>query len=350
MNKHFRLITLALIGAVTLFVSCQNPNGGDTTPTAYTVTFDSNGGSSVASQTVDSNSKATKPTDPTKDTYSFAGWTKDGAAYDFTMPVTSNITLTASWTKNTYTVTFDVNGGTSTISAQTVSGGSTASKPVDPTREDYSFTEWTNDGVSYDFATPVTSSFTLTATWSALPVYTVTFDSNGGSAVSSQSVIQGKLASEPSSTYAPHNFLGWYNGATKYEFTTPVTSNVTLTAKWTTTVTIEDEVRYDSQNANGSLTFTASLTLSADKTFESKYHHDKATTTILTAKGTYAVNGNVYTLTFANNTSCSYTESNGSWTLTPTTSTVSLPGFGNNTVAITPVTRTVTASHNVEVE
>ena len=70
--------------------------------TNYTVTFDSNGGTAVASQTVVSGGKATVPTAPTKAadanyTYAFNGWTLNDADYDFATPVTGNITLKAKW-------------------------------------------------------------------------------------------------------------------------------------------------------------------------------------------------------------------------------------------------------------
>ena len=69
-------------------------------PTTYTVTFDSKGGSAVAAQTIEEGQKATKTADPTKDGYTFKGWTLNGSAYDFSTPVTDNITLVATWQKN----------------------------------------------------------------------------------------------------------------------------------------------------------------------------------------------------------------------------------------------------------
>ena len=64
--------------------------------------------------------------------------------------------------------------------------------------------------------------------------YTVTFDSDGGSSVASQSVVIGKYVTEPS-TPIKHGyvFLGWYYGSDKWNFSTPVTGNMTLKAKWT---------------------------------------------------------------------------------------------------------------------
>ena len=76
--------------------------GDEPTPvTSYTVTFDVNGGNeTIASQTVESGNKVTKPADPTKEGYTFAGWLLNDVEYDFNIVVTGNITLTASWTEN----------------------------------------------------------------------------------------------------------------------------------------------------------------------------------------------------------------------------------------------------------
>ena len=67
----------------------------------HTVTFDSNGGSAVAAQKVLANETATEPAAPTREGCSFDGWLLNGAAYDFSTPVTGDITLTASWKSNT---------------------------------------------------------------------------------------------------------------------------------------------------------------------------------------------------------------------------------------------------------
>ena len=68
---------------------------------SYTVTFDFNGGSAVKAQTVKNGAKASKPADPTKSGYEFAGWYSDAAltkAYNFNSAVKSNFTLYAKWT------------------------------------------------------------------------------------------------------------------------------------------------------------------------------------------------------------------------------------------------------------
>ena len=65
----------------------------------YTVKFNSDGGSEVASQQVNENEKATAPNSPTRSGYKFDGWYTGGKKYDFNTPVTSDISLIAKWTK-----------------------------------------------------------------------------------------------------------------------------------------------------------------------------------------------------------------------------------------------------------
>ena len=70
----------------------------------YTVTFNSNGGSSVASQTVVEGNNVARPNDPTREGYKFNGWTLNGNSYNFSNPVTRNITLVANWSQKNYVV------------------------------------------------------------------------------------------------------------------------------------------------------------------------------------------------------------------------------------------------------
>ena len=135
--------------------------------------------------------------------------------------MTGPLTLTAHWTKQVYTVSFDANGG-SAVADQSVAFQDSASRPA-PTRTGYDFAGWFSGGTAYDFTTPVTGALTLTAHW-AKQVYTVTFDSNGGSAVADQSVAFEELASEPTApTRTGYDFSGWFSGGDAYDFSTPVT-------------------------------------------------------------------------------------------------------------------------------
>jgi uncharacterized repeat protein (TIGR02543 family) len=137
----------------------------------YTVTFNSQGCSSVSSQTVEHGGKVTKPTNPTGTGYTFGGWYKESGctnAWVFaTDTVTANVTLYAKWaqwTINTYTVTFNSQGG-SAVSSQTVNHGGKVSEPTNPTRTGYTFGGWYKESGctnAWVFATDtVTANVTL---------------------------------------------------------------------------------------------------------------------------------------------------------------------------------------------
>jgi len=155
---------IAVFAMSAVFTSCNKEK--------FSVTFDSNGGSNIATQTVSSGNKVEKPQNPTKDRYTFVAWYKDeGLTTDWnftTDVVTSDITLFSRWSENTFTVTFHSNEG-SAVAPQTVAEGGKATKPDDPTRSGYKFVAWfkkielTNDW-KFDFDV-VISDVTLYAKW-----------------------------------------------------------------------------------------------------------------------------------------------------------------------------------------
>ncbi len=122
----------------------------------YSITFDSAGGSVVSAITQDYQSDVSAPANPTKEGYTFNGWDQSVPA---TMP-SNDLTLTATWTINQYSITFDTAGG-SVVSAITQDYQSDVSAPANPTKEGYTFNGW-------DQSVPATmpsNDLTLTATW-----------------------------------------------------------------------------------------------------------------------------------------------------------------------------------------
>lgn len=76
---------------------------------AYTVTFDTKGGSEVAPQTIEEGGKVTKPVDPTKDGFDFVGWTFEDKDWNFENTVTGDMTLVAVWKEKEVTPPGDDN-------------------------------------------------------------------------------------------------------------------------------------------------------------------------------------------------------------------------------------------------
>ena len=209
---------------------------------SYSVNFDSNGGSAVASQSVKYGSKASRPTDPTRAGHTFQGWytSRDGGArYDFNQTVTGDVTLYAHWSVNSYTLAFDGNGGKASESSRTVQYGSQYGSLPTATRTGHTFQGWYTAKSGGTKVSPSTTmgaaNTTLYARWS-VNSYTVSFDSDGGSNVPAQKVRYGSKASRPADpTRAGHTFQGWYtsrDGGSKYDFGTAVTGDVTLHAHW----------------------------------------------------------------------------------------------------------------------
>lgn len=103
----------------------------------YTITFDTAGGSEIAPITQDYGTVITAPEAPTREGYTFIGWDKE---IPTTMPA-ENMTVTAQWKINRYTITFDTAGG-SEIAPITQDYGTAITAPADPTREGYTFKGW----------------------------------------------------------------------------------------------------------------------------------------------------------------------------------------------------------------
>lgn len=142
-------------------------------PDMVTVTFNSNGGSSVKSVQINKGEKVSKPEDPTLAGYIFDGWYLDKECtkeYSFDTKVENDITLFAKWTEkkaDMVTVRFESNGGSSVKSVQ-INKGEKVSKPSNPKKDGYSFAGWYLDKKcteKYNFSTKVENDITLYAKW-----------------------------------------------------------------------------------------------------------------------------------------------------------------------------------------
>lgn len=201
----------------------------------FTVTFDSNGGSAIPAQTVNANATANKPQDPTRDGYTFVGWTLDDVDYTFTEAVDRNITLVAKWNAialvDPVTVTFDTDGGTSLTPVQ-VERGSKVNKPSDPSKPHHTFVKWVKEDVDYTFEETVEEDITLKAIWQEDEKVTVTFDTQGGNAIAPVEVYKHEMITPVTPTRTHFTFTGWTYNNQPFTFTTPIETNMTLVATW----------------------------------------------------------------------------------------------------------------------
>lgn len=210
--------------------------------TYYDVTFMLDEETVYTTQRVREGRTAQEPEDPTKEGYTFGGWFAEDAetAYDFETPVTDDLTLTAAWILNDYTITLR---STDTSVADVITGaahGATLDK--DALEElvavtGYRVTSWTLDGETYDFTTPVTSNLILVYTMQ-VNNYTVTYMMPDGTS-SSQGFAYGATVTYPTVDTKDGYTWHWYSdSAYQNEVTsgmTMPTESMTVYGQWTHT-------------------------------------------------------------------------------------------------------------------
>ena len=272
-------------------VSCTPPQA-PVDPTKYTITFDSG----VESISVEEGAVAKEPAKPTKDGYTFVEWLNGETAYDWTAPVTGNLTLTAKWAVEKYTIDYKLPEGSTNDESNLVEytiESETISELKDPKLpEGLTFLGWyTDENCTVAFESiekgstgnvviyaKYTDKQTFTVTYyigdkantkleekdavftltgydlftdkectkaykdpitSDITLYakvkkmTVKFDSNGGSAVAEAKVDYNTAVAKPTDpTLAGSTFQGWTLDGKAYDFNAKVTNDITLKATW----------------------------------------------------------------------------------------------------------------------
>lgn len=264
-----------------------------------TITFETNGGSSVMPLINVEGTSITAPASPTKEHYEFVGWYSDSAltnAYSFTTQPAENITLYAKWTPVSYEIQYVLNGGVNSkdnVLHYTIEDTVTL---YDPSKVGYTFIGWFTDAqftsaVVTEIQEGTSGKITLYAHYS-INQYTISFDSNGGTNVSAitQNYASNVVAPENPSKNG-YVFAGWYSNASlmsKYTFSTMPAQNITLYAKWqkvTYTITYNLDGGRNSTSNPSSYTITSNTITFAEPTkngytFDGWYTDSKYTTPI----------------------------------------------------------------------
>ena len=205
--------------AINTETNTPDPNGK---PVTVIYAYGALGGT-YAKQIVQTGEKAIEPDVPSRQGYQFTDWYLDNTKYDFNTAVTGNMTLTAKWTANSYTITFDTNGG-SEVAPIAQDYGTAITAPAAPTKTGYTFMGW-NPALP---ATMPAENMTIKAQW-RINRYTVTFDTDGGSEIAPITQDYGTDITAPADpTREGYTFIGW---DTEIPTTMPA-GDMTITAKW----------------------------------------------------------------------------------------------------------------------
>ena len=316
----------------------------------YTISYNANGGSGApGSQTKTHGVNLTlSSTKPTRTGYTFLGWSTSSSATSAsysaggTFTTNADTTLYAVWKINTYTITYNANGGSVSPSTTTRTHGSTLGSLPTPSKTNYRFLGWytaVNGGTKVSTSTTVTSNMTLYAHWELI-AYTVTYNAtaNGGttSAQSRSVTIGSRIDLSLSASKSGYEFLGWNtnpNATSGLSSLTMGTSNVTLYAIYRKTITVTAIDYSGSSKRTRRVTGYAynkntsvSLTLPAIGTYSHPYCKTNRMTingwsksTAATATVNYSSGG---TYTFSNNTTiyAKYTQNQSIYFTKPGTS------------------------------
>lgn len=229
-NCRKSMLLLGVIFAAVFFASCQNPFLIDATK-LYKVSFETNCSEQIESYRTAS---VEKIRELQKEDAAFIGWYTNssftGEAITFPYELNADTTLYAKWNQK-YTVVFQTNGGTEIASYKT----DAIKESPDTTREGYAFAGWYESedfgGEAVSFPYQLTQKTILYAKW--LKIYTVSFETNGGTELQSYEV--SILTTSPTTTRSGYNFVGWYKESALVNLVTfPYTliADTTLYARW----------------------------------------------------------------------------------------------------------------------
>lgn len=225
-------IVMVLILSVAVFVACN-----ENQTKSYTVKF-VDGESEVKSVSVEEGktiADADIPADLTKDGYVFEGWYVGDVAFDKSAAITADVTYSAKWTK-LHTVKFV--DGDETIKTATVKDGEKlkdADIPADLTASGKAFEGWFDGTTAFDKDATITADKTFAAKWVGL--FNVTFK-NGEETIKVAQVKDGAVIAAADIPEDPtddnYAFIGWFVGETAYDSSAAVTSDIVVSAKFST--------------------------------------------------------------------------------------------------------------------
>lgn len=221
----------------------------------FSITYNTNGGTSILKEIVFEGDKAIRPVDPKKDGYTFVEWQLDNKKYDFSKAVYKDIVLIAVWKENKkdsqessqnivevkkWKVKISIN---SEITEYEIENGKVISKMPDlPTVEGMEFAHWLDidDNIVFDPSTKINKNYNIKAVYEKKnteevlnSTCVVTFNTDGGTSVPKKTIKCGEQVPLPNpTTKKGYIFVEWQLNGKKYDFNSKVNSDIELISLW----------------------------------------------------------------------------------------------------------------------
>jgi uncharacterized repeat protein (TIGR02543 family) len=235
-------VVLAIFGL--WCTACKQPTDSSATSSTYTVTF-MDGSTKLSDIKVESGKTVSRPSNPIKTGSTFDNWYSNSEftiLFDFSRPIMGNTTVYAQFNINIYTVTFNLDGGPPPPPPQNIAHGGKVTEPVILDNTGHAFSGWYREPTytsAWNFTTDtVTGDIVLYARFS-LKTYTVTFMDGGIvlSDLTQGNIAYGETVNRPADNPIKqgYTFDNWYSNSeltTLFNFSTPITTNTTIYAKF----------------------------------------------------------------------------------------------------------------------
>ncbi len=229
----------------------------------YTLTYETNGGSSISNRSITFNDSIVIPNDPSKEGFTFTGWFEDETLVDADLPLTMpsrDVTLYAGWQINIYDLYFHPGYGINMDAIQYDFDQTMDVLPT-PTLEGYTFLGWYVDeslSEAYAYERMPSRQVDVYAKWE-INTYQFNLDTNGGNLIASRDITYQDVIELPMDpTKEGYTFIGWYTDVSlsaTYQPQTMPARDLTLYAKWSI-----NQYRIDFYPSNGTSSTTSTYT------------------------------------------------------------------------------------------
>lgn len=219
MKRITKLIFAIGIFSFLFLISCHKKT------TMVVVKFDNK------SYTIEAGTTISEPETPVRERFEFLGWYNDDTKFDFSTKITTNLELVSKWQRTKCLIKFNTNCDEELPDIE-IDYGATLPTIKSLEKEGFEFIGWYNGDEKVTDANLIYDDLELEAKWQS-KTFRVEYRDENGNIVEVKQVEYDNCLDEPTEPIKEgYDFLGWYIGNNKFDFSMPITSNKKLYMRW----------------------------------------------------------------------------------------------------------------------